>query len=372
MKKVLFLNIFIILLITNSCKTDFEVNADWKDISVVYCLLNPNDSVHYVKLNKCFLGNESAYVMAQVSDSSNYANANVKLVSGTLLNSGEFQVDENSQTILLERTYEIPKDPGIFASDNNVMYKTPGNATILDLEKDYKLEIEIPRKDNIESYTSLIKIDDLRISAPSFYFKLSETGNTTVEWKSIKNAKVYEYAILFTYTEVVTLDDQTEISTTKTIRWNQKSKEAKTIEGNESMSASVKGELFLRYISAVIKNSPNYNENAVRYAYSYVVDQANPNDPRNKFPIQLYFYTGTEDLNTYLQVSQPSNTVVQEKPSFSNISNGLGIFSCRSNKTIFNKRITEEAFNDLSTSEYTKDLNFANINETATYWSENE
>lgn len=367
MKKIFFLPLLIILSLINSCKTDFDVNADWKDISVVYCLLNPKDSVHYVKLNKCFLGDESAYVMAQISDSSNYANANVKLISGTLKSSGEFLEDENSETILLEKTYEVPKAPGYFNSETNVLYRTPGNSTYLELEKDYKLVIEIPGKETIESYTSLISIDDLSVTKPFSSFNLSEIGVTTVEWKSIENAKLYEFAVLFTYVEIYNNE-----STIKTIKWAQKSKESKHIDGNESMSASVKGDQFLQYISSVIKNDPNYKEDATRYAYSYVINQALPSDPRNKFPLQLYFYTGTEDLNTYIQVSQPSSTIVQEKPSFSNVSNGLGIFSCRANKTIKNKQLNEQTIEDIHSSSYTFDLNFGDIYQTATYWSENE
>ena len=38
-----------------SCNKKLEVNADWKDVTVVYGLLDQTDSVHYVKVTKAFL-----------------------------------------------------------------------------------------------------------------------------------------------------------------------------------------------------------------------------------------------------------------------------------------------------------------------------
>ena len=39
-----------------SCKKDLNINDEWKEITVVYGLLNVNDSIHYVKITKAFLG----------------------------------------------------------------------------------------------------------------------------------------------------------------------------------------------------------------------------------------------------------------------------------------------------------------------------
>ena len=38
---------------------------------------------------------------------------------------------------------------------------------------------------------------------------------------------------------------------------------------------------------------------------------------------------GTTDLETYINVNQPITGIVQERPQFSNINNGTGIFSSR-------------------------------------------
>jgi hypothetical protein len=38
---------------------------------------------------------------------------------------------------------------------------------------------------------------------------------------------------------------------------------------------------------------------------------------------------GTEDLDTYIKVNEPLTGIVQQRPQFTNINNGLGIFSSR-------------------------------------------
>jgi len=60
------------VLFINSCKTDFDIIAPYKETTVVYGLLDPDTSVQYIKINKAFLGEGDALVMAQQMDSTNY------------------------------------------------------------------------------------------------------------------------------------------------------------------------------------------------------------------------------------------------------------------------------------------------------------
>ncbi|MFH2096661.1 MAG: hypothetical protein ABIJ16_13205 [Bacteroidota bacterium] len=359
MKKLLFPIILIIMTGMFSCSTEFEVNAPWKDISVVYCLLNPNDSVHYVKLNKCFLGEENAYTMAQISDSSNYADATIILVPGKILDYGDF--GESGDAISFERTTEFPKDSGVFANDNNVIYKTTDAITMLDIEKDYKLKISIPGKDEIYSQTPLIQATN--IAGQYSYLKtvgFTESGSETIEWNSVENAKIYELTIHFTYLEITD-----SIAVEKTIRWPQNRKIAPTTEGGTKMSMTIQGSNFLEFVSSSIKSNPNYDQVDERIVKQFYYTGA----PKKYGALQFYFFLGAEDLNTYIEISSPSNTIVQEKPAYTNISNGIGIFSCRVDNTVENVRLSDRAIDDLSGSDITKDLKFRDNNGTIGYWS---
>ena len=61
------------------CNNEVDLLAPHQDIPVVYCILNQNDSVHYVRLEHSFAGAANAYEMAKEFDSIYYPEANVWL-----------------------------------------------------------------------------------------------------------------------------------------------------------------------------------------------------------------------------------------------------------------------------------------------------
>jgi hypothetical protein len=56
-----------------ACSTDFELEAEWRDIPIVYGLLSFTDTAHYVRVEKAFLpeGGDARDV-AQIADSLYY------------------------------------------------------------------------------------------------------------------------------------------------------------------------------------------------------------------------------------------------------------------------------------------------------------
>ena len=67
--KIILSLISFFLLFIFSCSTDVNVNGEWDDIPIVYCVLDQSAEYQYVKVNKSFLGNKPASEMAQHSDS---------------------------------------------------------------------------------------------------------------------------------------------------------------------------------------------------------------------------------------------------------------------------------------------------------------
>ena len=98
--KQFFLSIllFLSLIFITSCSTKLDVNAEYKDITVVYGLLNQNDSIHYIKINKAFIGDDNAYYMAADPKLSNYNPADLDVYmeewrNGQYITSFSFVVD---------------------------------------------------------------------------------------------------------------------------------------------------------------------------------------------------------------------------------------------------------------------------------------
>ncbi|HND88774.1 MAG TPA: hypothetical protein PK971_10630, partial [Saprospiraceae bacterium] len=72
MKKLLFV-MPLAALLWAGCKNDFEVAAPWKEVPVVYAILSPDDTAHYVRVEKAFLDpQKGATEIAQIPDSLYY------------------------------------------------------------------------------------------------------------------------------------------------------------------------------------------------------------------------------------------------------------------------------------------------------------
>ena len=149
-----FRHVYLILLLLgasaiglSSCSTDFELEAEWKDIPIVYGFLSTQDTAHYLRVEKAFLepgGN--ALQIAQVADSLYYDPAVTifleKVVTGDRVELE--RVDGNLEG--------YPRLNGPFASAPNILYKVGKEAIQLKAEEEIRMVIE--RGDNKQPVTA--------------------------------------------------------------------------------------------------------------------------------------------------------------------------------------------------------------------------
>ena len=64
--------LILVSVLLNSCKNDLELNAPYREYPSIYAVLNPQDRIQVIRINKVFLGEGDANVMAKVADSVNY------------------------------------------------------------------------------------------------------------------------------------------------------------------------------------------------------------------------------------------------------------------------------------------------------------
>jgi hypothetical protein len=74
-----------------------------------------------------------------------------------------------------------------------------------------------------------------------------------------------------------------------------------------NMSLKIKGEQFFNFLENNLSN----------------------NTTKQFLNLDLLMTVGTSDLNTFINVNKPFSGIVQERPVFSNINNGIGLFSSR-------------------------------------------
>jgi hypothetical protein len=304
-----------------------NIQAPYKDIPVVYCILNQNDPAHYLRLEKSFAGEMNAYDMASEIDSIYYPEASVYMERWR---DGEYKDDINFQEI-----DTIPRDQGIFASEINRVYASTDN---LDGSSEYRLRIVVPGKeDTIKARTKLV--NNIRITKPPYTLPalpISRYENDTrVEWYSTPNARVYFLQLRFNYLEVVLND-----TVPKSAVWRIAHYVSKHNKGNELMKADVSNEKFYKWLPSKLAPANGVK----RIAHKKAID--------------VIFTIGGEELYTYMQIYNPDQGINQEKPVYTNISGGIGLFSARYEQELKGKAISFPSIDSLAYGIYTKDLGF--------------
>jgi len=326
MKKIFFLA-FIFLTLFSTCKTDFEINAKWQDIMVVYGLLNQNDTLHYIKINKAFLGEGNALTMAQDPDSSSYGN-NLEVWVEEWKNSSQDNV------WYLDTTTIYNKESGTFYAPKQVIYKFKAT---LDENAEYRLYVKNKLTGKIASSTTTL-VHSFTITKPTSMqtANFHATNPIDVMWNSAYNGKRYQVIIRFNYWEKNIL---TGDSIQKYVDWDIGSYNSESIDGGEQMSTSYYGNSFFQYLKNKIGSAPNI----VRHV-------AVPN-------VDFIFSVAANEFSTYMDVNAPTTGVLQEKPEYTNIGNGIGLFSSRYTKDR-PLAMHPTSLDSLINGVYTKNLNF--------------
>jgi hypothetical protein len=140
-----------------SCTTDFELNAEYDEIPVIFGVLDQSVDTQFVKINKSFIGNGNNTSYAAINDSSLYSN-----VIGRV---EEYVDNVLTETFQLEEMWVNNLDEGIFYTDSQkVFFFIPTDLTVPYLNEDatYKLIVDVSEEAQpIEAETNLIKGSEL-------------------------------------------------------------------------------------------------------------------------------------------------------------------------------------------------------------------
>jgi hypothetical protein len=318
--KILTLFLFL-LFFTWSCEEDFNMNASYQDISVVYGLLDPGEDTVYLKINKAFLGEGNVLEMAKIEDSSIYANNMAAYIE-------EWENGNFIKAYQLDSITTSNKEEGDFYNPYQIIYYTP---YLPAASRDYMLKLFIGSRE-ITSTTHLV--NDFAINKPSagskfIQFRKGTTGE--VEWTSAKYGKRYEILIRIKYKEVLFNSPDTVY---RYADWGMGTKKSVTAKGGEDLKVSYNNDAFYIFIGNKIPYTDPSVENNVKERYTNDVD--------------FIIACAAEELNTYMEVNEPSNSIVQERPEYTNISNGIGIFSSRY-KNIRTKKVHPETIETILT-----------------------
>jgi len=369
-----------LLTIFSSCESDFKLTGDYKETPLIYGLLNPNDNPnvggegHVFRIQKAFLGEESAFVMALEPDSSyfRYEDLFVEMVE----NSGSTVTNRwNLDTVMIgNKETGNPDDDVIdFFGPLQRLYKLNQN---INADREYEIILKkrplgmtsvmtISNMDTVtpiaDSKTVVVDVSTLSFSRPSQNSGLSSSQRITLvntsrdyvnyvlNFTTADRGKQYEVWLRFYYRETIG-----GVETLKSLRWL-----VKTVEvGTENLvQIPILAENFYSRIGSVVAQEPGAIRKIGRA--DGTLGDPFPMDGRSQ-DLDLEVLIAGDELFAYIDINNPSNSsVLQDKPVYTNINNGLGVFSSRSEVLYVNRlHLSNESSLELVDGQYTKDLGF--------------
>ena len=318
-----------LLLILISCEEDFNVNAPYKDITVLLGLVDPGEDTIFLKINKAFLGDGNVMEMAKIEDSSIYI-TNLK-ASIEEWSDGNYIRTYNLDTITINN-----KEEGFFYNPYQLIYYTPYEPVT---SSEYRLKVEVSNR-VIQGTTNLVNNFNIKKPIAGSPIQFTPGNDGSIEWNSAKNGKRYEVVIRIKYKEVFDGNPDTVF---KYVDWVMGTKKSITDNGDEDMVIKYSNDAFYTFIANQIPYDDPVMEATVKERYTNNID--------------IIISVAANDFNVYMEVNEPSNSIIQERPEFSNISNGIGLFSSRF-RNLRTKKVGLLTIQEIKDNPLTKNLKF--------------
>ena len=323
--KKLFLSLSLLasLVCFNACTTKVDLYADYKDIPVIYGLLNATADTNFIRINRAFSGSNDTHInaneVALIADSSNYPG---KLKAYIV----EYQSGYGNQylptgdTLMLDTMTKQNKEEGIFYSPSQKVYYTTEKEKFANNNGHHKYKYRLfifKDNDTISAETGLVAGEDFKIVTTSLHFEAEPTDKSSkIKFTTADNAVFYDVKFIFTYHESLNggpmVDKQVSYSCG-----------AKELSGLNTEN----GVYFFSYGNNVLFN---LLESAIGGDTVYNVNHPNVVRYFDKHPVQIKLSAGGDELYNYIQVNSQAG-FSQAIPDYTNVSGGYGVFSSRIN-----------------------------------------
>ena len=325
-KYLYFIFISLSLIVLNSCNEKIELIGDFVETAVVYGLLDQADSLHYIKINRAFIGPGNALEIAQIADSS-YFNK----VDATI---SEYLNGNLTRSWLLRDTILDNKDPnGVFyAPEQKVYYfktmptgfngviQTSTNPQMTSLNPQAIYKIDIVLNDgafSVSGETELVRGITSAAATQNFNFKFAdnpgEYTSTGITVSSTGNSFVLNTQLKIAFNEW-----ENNTYSEKSFFWNLGEADVQPLS---SKVFTANGETFYD----LMKSNCTENSTITKRTFKGVT---------------IKITGGAEELYNFIAVNKPSSGLAQSKPTYTNLTatNGkrvIGIFSSRQTVEIY-------------------------------------
>lgn len=332
MKKTLILQFIIASIAFCACSTDVDLYADYKDITIIYGLVDVKADTNFIKITKAFCGNNDNYInaneVALIYDSSNYQEK-LKAYIVELQSVGGQSYTSIGHVFELDTLTIHNKQEGQFYSPDQTLYFTSEQFMANDDVNKYKYKLVVvkPDGDTVSSITSTVG-GGLDIVSSKVFFQLNETDVAEqVFFHSSEEGVLYDFKMQFDYREKHAGQEMVR----KRISWTFGAKPLSAYEkkGDNLYVLNYPPNTMFNLLSNAIGGDTVWDANhpnVVRYIDDFVITMT---------------VGGRELYESYLMTQNTNYTHVAT--AFSNIEGGYGLFSSRVviNKTVQLSSITK-------------------------------
>lgn len=351
MKKYIVAIAFALVFMFSGCKQDFDITADYKEVPVVYGLLNQQDSKHYIRIQKGYLIDGDARVAGGVPDSIYYpAVLTVKLIAlnpltGNRVDSAIFmRIDGN------DPMYGLQKDSGLFANTPNWLYTTDKP-----LNPDRSYLLEVTNTSNGYKFSSKVTdnksvnlVKDFVVSTPNYSQKLNlsnqKSSSIKVLWTTAQNAGIYDLTVRFPYKEYRTSDNALLLDTFVDIAFlHSLEYEYNGLSINPAIE--ITSDNFLTQLSKKLNATTDVYREFNMYK-----------------GMQFKIAAGGTDLTNYIRSARAQGGLSSNEAlaPYTNIQGGVGVLSSRFFKQVDSVLFTPLALDSLACSDLSRPLRFKN------------
>ena len=298
-----------------SCSTDVELYADYKDVPVVYGIINILADTNYVKITKAFCGDNDnpidANEVAMIYDSSNYPE---KLEAYIIELKGHGQTYQPSGRKFILDTLTIHnKQEGVFYSPDQILYYTPEQFHSGGYK--YKLVIVKPDGDTITATTMPVGKDlDILSHFVSFQSEPTEAEGK-LSFIADEDAFLYEIRMRFNYRE----QHAGQPMMSKSVSWTYKAQSLSSFEKHPK----IENGYFFHYSKNVL-----FNALATAIGNDTLWNEAHPNVTRYMDDFEVFVSAVGKELYESYEINQAMNNGIMTSFSgYTNITGGYGLFS---------------------------------------------
>lgn len=315
-----------VLLGWSGCETEFSTISDWREIPIIYGILDASQPVQYIQINKAFLGERDANEIAQIADSLYFPAEMVVELRAYSFNSSQ-AANGNLELVDLRDTYQLArvsgadegltKPDGLFANDPFFLYKF--DQPLRD-DRAYEIYFVTPTGIEVSALTSIVS--DFRVLDPdpaesfSFFINEQQTSAWPVRWRPATFAVRYDVDIAVNYYEAPINDlDNRE---PQRIIWSaiDNFDERTTTAGGGFIDEKLLRQRFADFLDARL---------LPRDGFVRVIES-----------IEHIFTCINDPFDRYIEINSDAGGIAanQVRAEYTNVVNGIGIFGSRYSQTV--------------------------------------